>query len=50
MVIDFREAEIFERKMPQAVDRVVGSERPAADLLEKFADGFGVQEQLVFGA
>lgn len=44
MVIDFGEAEIFKRQMPQAIDRVVGSESPSADLLEKFADGFGVQE------
>ena len=44
MMIDFRKAEIFEGKMPQAIDGGVGSERPAADLLEKFADGISVQK------
>jgi len=42
MVIDLGEAEIFERQMAQAIDSIVRLEFAAADLLEKFADGFGV--------
>ena len=44
MVIHLGESQIFEWKMAQAVDRVVGRKLAPADLLEKFADGFGVQE------
>ena len=43
MMIDFGEAEIFKGQMPEAIDGGVRSKRPAADLLEKFADGVGVQ-------
>jgi hypothetical protein len=46
VMIDFGEAEIFERKMAQAGDRAVGRELALAHLLEEFADGFGVQESL----
>jgi len=45
MVIDFSESEVFERKMAQAFDSIVGREIPAADVIEKFADGVGVQEE-----
>ena len=45
-MIDFGEAEIFERHMAQASDGFVGCELALADLLEKLADGFGVQEAL----
>jgi hypothetical protein len=46
MMIDFGEAEIFEGQMTQASDGIVGREFAFADLLEKLADGFGVQEAL----
>jgi hypothetical protein len=46
-MIDLRETKIFKRKMPQTVDRVVGSELASADLLEQLADGFGVQESVL---
>ena len=42
VMIDFSEAQIFERKMPEASDRIVGLELALAHLLEKLADGFGV--------
>jgi hypothetical protein len=45
-MIDFGEAEIFEGQMPEASDGIVGRELALADLLEKLADGFGVQEAL----
>jgi hypothetical protein len=44
VMIDLGEAEIFEREMAQARDRVVGRELALAHLLEKLADGFGVQK------
>ena len=43
VMIDFGEAEIFEGQMAQAGDGIVGREFALADLLEKLADGFGVQ-------
>ena len=46
-MIDFGEAEIFEGQMAQAIDGVVGREFALADLLEKFADGFGVHESQI---
>ena len=48
-MVDFGKAEVFEGKMPQAINRVVGSERPAADLLEEFAYRVGVQEESALG-
>src|SRR5205807_375984 len=42
MVIHFGEAEVFEGQVAQAVNRVVGRKFSAADLVEKFADGFSV--------
>ena len=42
MVIDLGKAQIFERQMAQAVYCLVGRELAVADLLEEFADGFGV--------
>ena len=45
-MIDFGKSEIFERQMAQAVDRLVRSNVTLANLLEKLADGFGVQEAL----
>jgi hypothetical protein len=50
MMIDFGEAEIFKRQMPHARDRVVGREHALADLLEKLADGFSVQEAHAAGS
>ncbi|MFZ0733260.1 MAG: hypothetical protein WAM79_13105 [Candidatus Sulfotelmatobacter sp.] len=47
MMIDLRKAEIFERKVPQAVDGIVGSDRALADLFEQLADGFGVQTSVL---
>jgi len=46
VMIDFGESEIFERQMAQAIDCVVRGNLTFADLLEKLADGFGVQEAL----
>jgi hypothetical protein len=43
-MIDFSEAEVFEGQMAEAGDGVVGREFAFADLLEKLANGFGVQE------
>ena len=45
MVVHLSESEVFERKMAQAFDSIVGREIPAADVIEKFADGVGVQEE-----
>jgi hypothetical protein len=46
MMIDFREAEIFEGHVAQTRDRVVGRELAFAYLVEKFADGFSVHSAL----
>jgi hypothetical protein len=46
VVIDFGESEILERQVAEAGDRVVGRQFAFADLLEKLADRFGVQEEL----
>lgn len=46
MVVDLGESEIFKRKMAQAIHGLIGSDRAIADLLEKLADGFSVQEAL----
>ena len=46
MMIHLGKTEIFERKMPQAIDCLIGSELAFADLLEKLADGFSVQAVL----
>lgn len=46
VMIDLREAEIFERKMTQASHGVVGSQLAFANLIKKLADGFGVQGAL----
>jgi hypothetical protein len=43
VVIDFREAEIFEGQVTQAVNSVVRRELALAHFLEKLPDGFGVQ-------
>ena len=43
MVIHFGESEIFKREMPQAIDCVIRRKFSRAHLLEKFADGIGVQ-------
>lgn len=45
-MIHLGETEIFEWQMPQTIDRLIGSELAFADLLEKLADGFGVQAVL----
>jgi hypothetical protein len=45
VVIDLGESEIFEGKMAQARDRVVGRDFAFADSVEELADGFGVQER-----
>ncbi len=46
VMIDFGEAEIFERHMAQARDRIVGLELALSHLFEKLADGFGVHTGL----
>ena len=46
VMVDFSESEIFEGQMAEASDGVVGREFAFADLLEKFADGFGVQSSI----
>jgi hypothetical protein len=43
MMIDFGEAEIFERQVSKALNGVIGRELAFADFVEKLADGFGVQ-------
>lgn len=45
-MIDFGKPEIFEGQMAQAIDGIVWSNVTFADLLEKLANGFGVQEAL----
>jgi hypothetical protein len=42
MMVDLGKAQVFKRQVPQAIHCVVGSERAAAHLFKKFADGFGV--------
>ena len=42
VVIHLGESQIFEGKMAQALDRFIGSKLAPSDLLEQFADGFGV--------
>ena len=44
MVIHLGESEIFEWQMANALHRFVGRKLASAYLLEKFADGFGVQK------
>ena len=44
MVIHLGEPKVLEGKMPQALDPVVGRKLAPSHLLEKFADGIGVQE------
>jgi len=44
-MIDLCKSEIFEWKVSQTVDGVVGSDLALADLFEQLADGFGVQGQ-----
>jgi hypothetical protein len=46
MMIELREAEIFEGQVAQALDSLIGGERAAVDPVEKFADGFGVHGAL----
>ena len=46
VMIDFGKPEIFERQMSQAIDGLIRSNVTFADLQEKLADGFGVQEAL----
>ena len=43
MVIELGESQIFEWKMANALDSLIGRKLAPADLLEKFADGIGVQ-------
>ena len=45
MVIYLGEIQVFKRKMAQALDSIVRREFPLAYLLEKFANGFGVQKK-----
>jgi hypothetical protein len=49
VVIDFCEAEIFKRHVPQACDCVVGREFALAYFMKQFANGVGVQEVLKAG-
>ncbi|HEV2470028.1 MAG TPA: hypothetical protein VGS78_12610 [Candidatus Sulfotelmatobacter sp.] len=46
-MIDLRKAEIFKRKMPEAIDGIVRRDLALANLLEQLADGFGVQESVL---
>src|SRR6476646_5603796 len=46
MVIHLGESKVLEGEMPQTLDSLVGRKLALADLLEKFADGIGVQEAL----
>jgi hypothetical protein len=43
VMIDLGESKILKWKMAQTIDRVVRRDRALANLLEKTADGFGVQ-------
>ena len=47
MMIDFGEAEVFKGQMSKAIDGAVGRKFAPADLLEKFADGFGIHGRLL---
>jgi hypothetical protein len=42
MMVDLSESQVFEGQMAKAFDGFVGREFAAADLVEEFADGFGV--------
>jgi hypothetical protein len=44
-MVDLGEAEIFERHVAQACDRIVGRDFRLPDILEKFADRCGVHER-----
>ena len=46
MVVNFCKAKIFEWQVAQTLHRVVRREFAAANLIEQFADGFGVHEGL----
>ena len=43
MVIHLGESQVLEWQMPQAFNSLIGRKPAPADLLEKFADGIGVQ-------
>ncbi len=43
MMIDLGKSEILKRKMPQTVHGLVGCDFSAANVVEQFADGVGVQ-------
>ena len=49
VMINFGKTEIFEGKMAQAVDGVVGGQLATTDLIEKFADGFSVHGRALSG-
>ena len=42
MMVDLSESQVLEGQMTKAFDGFVGREFGATDLLEEFADGFGV--------
>jgi hypothetical protein len=44
VMVDFCEAEIFKGQMAETGDGIVGRDFAFAYLLEKLADGFGVQD------
>ena len=45
VMVHLRKAQVLKRKMAQLLDRVVGRDLAGADLLEKLANGFGVQRK-----
>ena len=49
MMIDFSEAQVFKREMPQAIHGIIRREFALPYLLEQLADGFGVQAALGAG-
>ena len=42
MVVNLGKSQVFKGEMAQAVDRIVGREFAAANLVEKFTDGLRV--------
>jgi hypothetical protein len=49
MMIDFGESEIFKRQMTQPINGLIWGQCALTNLLEKLADGFGVQAALSIG-
>ena len=49
MMIDFGESKIFKRQVTQPINGFIWSQCALTNLLEKLADGFGVQAALTIG-